>query len=109
MRAGRLRHKVDIYTPTTSVTALGEIETINDHIGTFYADVVAKPATETSSEGTITSATGYTINLRYNSTDLTDISPASHITFEGRILQVRSVALMDFRQRTVQVIAEEAR
>lgn len=109
MRAGNLRHKVDIYTPTEAVTALGEIETVNNHIGTFYANVLARPSTEAASDGTIISATGYTISLRYNSTDLTDISPSSYITFNGKVLQVRSVALMDFRQRMVQVVAEEAR
>ncbi len=109
MRAGRLRHKVDLYTPTTHISDLGEIETVNQLVGTFYADVVGRTSSEASNDGTMVSETSYTVYLRYNSTDLTDVNPSSYLAFEGRILNVKSVALRDHRRRVVEVTAEEAR
>ena len=109
MRAGRLRQKVSLFTPSSAPTALGEIETTNNLIGTFYADVTSRPANETSDDGTLTSTTAYKVLMRYNTTDLTDISPSSTLEMHGRVLRVRSVSFADFRRRLIEIVAEEAR
>lgn len=109
MRAGKLRHKVALYSPTNTVSAMGEIESSFILVGTFYADVQSSNKGETSDVGSITSTTGYRIHMRYNTSDLTDIPPAAYLLFQGRKLQVRSVAQYDHRNRIIEVIAEEAR
>ena len=109
MRAGRLRHKVTLFAPTSSVTALGEIETAHTSLGTYYAEVISKTGTETKDQDTLVSATAYTVHLRYNSSDLTDIPPAAYLVFEGRNLKVLSIAQADHRKRILTITAEESR
>ena len=109
MRSGRLRNKVALYAPTDTVSAMGEIETSYLLIGTFYASVQSGVRGEVADSGSLTSTTAYTIVLRYNSTDMTDLTPAAYFLFEGRKLQVRSVAFKDHRQRMIEIVAEEAR
>lgn len=109
MRAGRLRHKVTIYAPTSAVSALGEIETGETEVGTFYAEVIGRNASEFKDDDTLVSTTSYTIYLRYNSTDLTDVSPAGRLVVDGKDLRVLSVSMMDHRKRMIQITAEEAR
>lgn len=109
MRAGALRHKVDLYSPAETVTAFGEIETSNTLIGTFPASVVARAMSEVNDNNTLKSATSYTVLLRYNTTDLTDISPAAYLMFNGQKLLIKSVALADFRKRMISIAAEVVR
>jgi head-tail adaptor len=109
MIAGKLRHKVALYTPTSAVSAMGEIETSAGLVGTFYADVRSMPKGEVNDQGTLVSTTAYKIILRYNTTALTDISPASYFLFEGKKLLVRSVAYRDHRNRVLEITAEASR
>ena len=109
MRSGLLRQKVELFAPTQAVTEMGEIETVRESLGVFPASVLAKGKSETSDEGTLTSVTGYTITMRYNRTDLTDVTPAAFVMFNGKKLIIRSVSLVDHRKRMIEVIAEEAR
>lgn len=109
MRAGKLRTKVALYAPTDTVSAMGEIETSYILRGTYYADVRSGVKGEVVDQGTLTSTTAYTIIMRYNSSDLTDIPPACYLLVGGRKLQVRSVAFKDHRQRMLEIVAEESR
>ena len=109
MRAGRLRHKVTLMSPTASVSALGEIETSHTNLGTFYAEVIGKAASEMLSDGALASTTAFTINMRFNSTDLSDIPPAAYLVFEGRNLKILSSDMADYRDRMVRIQAEEVR
>jgi len=109
MRSGKLRHKVALYVPTDTVSAMGEIETSFVLLGSYYASVSSSGMGEANSEGSLTSTTGYKIHMRYNASDLTDIPPAAFLVFQGRTLQIRSVAFYDHRNRIIEVIAEEAR
>ena len=109
MRSGTLRQKVELLVPTEVVSDMGEIETVRESLGVFPAAVEAKARGDVSNEGTLTSVTAYTITLRYNSTDLTDVTPAAFVMFNDKKLMIRSVSLVDHRKRMIEVIAEEAR
>lgn len=106
MRAGQLRHKVEILTPTSAVSDIGEIETGTQSLGTFYADVMARTASEVNDNNTLKATTSFTVMLRYNTTDLTTIPPNATLLFEGQTLLVRSVALADYRKRIINITAE---
>lgn len=109
MRAGALRHKVDLYSPAETVTAFGEIETSNTLVGTFPASVMARTMSEVNDNSTLKSATSYTVTIRYNKTDLTDVSPAAYLMFNGQKLLIKSVAMADFRNRIINISAEVVR
>jgi head-tail adaptor len=109
MRAGQLRQKVELFVPAEVVSDMGEIETVRESLGVFPASVEAKTQGDVSNEGTLTSVTAYTVILRYNATDLTDVTPAAFVIFNNKKLIIRSVSLLDHRKRMIEVIAEEAR
>lgn len=109
MRAGRLRHKVILMAPTEAVTALGEIETGLANLGTYHAEVVSKAHNESLTEGALISTTAYTVYMRYNSTDLSDIPPNAFLVFDGDKLNILSSDMADHRKRMIRIVAEVAR
>lgn len=106
MRAGSLRHKVELIAPTSARAADGSIENTEVSLGIFYAAVATESLSETSQEDKLVSVVGHKITLRYNSTDLTAISGNSKIIVDGQTLHVLSATVKDYKDRMIEVVAE---
>ena len=106
MRAGTLRHKVEIIAPTSARAADGSIENVDASLGTFYASVTTDSLSEASSDDKLVSYVGHKIRFRYNTTDLTAISGNAKILLHGQTLHVLSATVKDYKDRMIEVIAE---
>lgn len=106
MRAGTLRQKVEIFSPTTAKGADGSIEVTDASLGVFYASVKTEQLSDATYSDKIVSYVTHKIILRYNTTDLTGISGNAKIVVDGQTLHVLSATVMDYRDRLIEVIAE---
>ena len=108
MRAGLLRHKAVVTVPTGAVGLDGSIENVDTVLGTFYASVSTKNAGEADNNGKMVTTTMYTLQMRYNSTDLTGLAGNATIVINGvtPVLQVTSAHVADERNRIIKITAE---
>ena len=67
MAAGKYRHRITIYSTTTTVDSWGDSHPTATAIATVWADVVASPAKEILEAGKTTERRPYIIRMRYRS------------------------------------------
>ena len=108
MRAGLLRHKAVVSVPSNSVGSDGSIENSDEVLGTFYASVNTKNAGEADRNGKLVTTVQYTIQMRYNSTDLTGLAGNATIVINGvtPVLEVTAAHVLDERNRIIKITAE---
>ena len=107
MRAGQLRHKVEVIVPTSARAADGSIETVEQSLGTFYASITTDSLSEQSNDDKLVSFVGHRIHFRYNTTDLTGLAGNAKIIVDGsQTLHVLSATVKNYRDRMIEVVAE---
>lgn len=104
MRAGRLRHRINIQRLEKSRTPLGEVvESWND-LFTCHADVRPLTGKETYVSQQMAAEVNHEVTLRYRS----DIKPADRIIDkQGRILDIKSVLDVYGRGRELKILCRE--
>ena len=106
MRAGQLRHKLEICVPTSARGDDGSIETAVSNLGTFYASVRTDNASEVNSDGKMLTYVRHKITFRYNSLDLATLTGDACLSLDGTEIRVLSASVKDYRDRTIEVLAE---
>jgi len=107
MRAGQLRHKIEIVAPSSARAADGSIENSDVSQGTFYGSVRTDNRSEISNNNKLVSYVRHRITFRYNTTDLTGLVGNAKLILDGTTLHVLSASVKNYRDRMIEVIAEE--
>jgi len=108
MRSGLLRHKAVVTVPSDEIGSDGSIENVDTVLGTFYTSVATKNAGEVGNNGKMVTFTMYTLQMRYNSTDLRGLVGNATIVINGvtPVLEVTSAHVVDERNRIIEITAE---
>lgn len=109
MRAGILRNKAEIFTPSSAVAADGGIEGTEVSQGTFCCSVKDYTRSEKDKDGRETSFVRFRLTFRYQD-GLQDIAPNSRIVLNGsKTIYVESTSVTGQRNRSIEVLCEERR
>lgn len=109
MQAGKLRQRITIEQATETRDAFGATLQSWGTLATVWAEVLPKVGgtgeefvTDAASERT---SQGYTINLRYRS----DVTTKMRVNWQGKLLDIESVADPDGRRRALKLECRERR
>lgn len=106
MRAGRLRHKVVIESPSGSRDAVGERTTVYTHVATDYASITPLNAQERLAGAQAHMIVTHEVIVRYHS-GLASIDNGWRITHGARYLFVESVYNVEERNRSLRLLCSE--
>jgi len=112
MRAGRLRHRVSLYRPTTATAneygeTVGEPEKVRSNAidGDYWAEIAPASGGETQSGDQTQASVSHTIRLRYDP-NLRPL-PSWKVVYHARSFEVLSWVLVDERNREILISARE--
>lgn len=99
---------VDLPDEYSGASPDGSIENVENVLGTFYASVSTQNSGEADRMGKLVTTVQYTIQMRYNSTDLTGLAGNATIVINGvtPVLEVTAAHVLDERNRIIQITAE---
>lgn len=103
MRAGRLRHRVTIETPSGSASAFGEVAQSWSTVATVWAAVEPTSSRERVENEQTKTFTTHRIHMRYRS----DVSTAERLTFDSRTLNILSVINPNEQNATLEILCTE--
>jgi len=101
MRAGRLRHRIDIYLPTKS-SGVSSTETLN-YFGTFWCAIEPMSGKEFQALGGTTNSLTTKITMRY----VNNLTEAHIAIYKGRRFKFQQIINKEELNRELQIIAEE--
>ncbi|HEV7299212.1 MAG TPA: phage head closure protein [Tepidisphaeraceae bacterium] len=101
MRAGELRHRVEIQKPIVTVDGLGESVPTWQTVTTVHASVQSVRAYENVRARITNMETAFLVKLRY--TD--EVTPERRFLWEGKELYVDGITDVDGRRREMRVNA----
>jgi head-tail adaptor len=109
MRAGKMRHKAEVFKPDGTIGADGSISQTLTSIGTFACAVYNYTRDEKDKAAGITSLVKYKLVFRHSAV-LSDVTPDSEIVVDGALrLYVVSSMNRHLKDRTLEVVCEERR
>lgn len=108
MKAGRLRHKLKIYTPDSTPDAYGSIGESFTLLRTVPASIVHRTFRERSEQGEKLSRVEFQITTRWRS-GLQSLDPATELEIDGRRLRTLAVTDPKGDRRSLVIYAEEVR
>jgi len=96
MRAGKLRHLVELHKPATATDDIGDSRPVFTKVGRAYAEI--KPATgdEKLIAAQTRGAVSHTIQLRYHA----GVTARWRVVWRGRVFELGSAINEDERNRT---------
>lgn len=106
MRAGKLRNKAEIFTPSTGANAFGEVESTFQSLGTYACSVLTKPRREYGEDQTGVSKTEFDLRFRYYA-ELAELPRSSYVVIRGLTLEINSLANVQLNNREIHMICEE--
>jgi head-tail adaptor len=106
MRAGRLRHKADVYVPASTTNEFGEVNASFELMGTYACELRSRVMRETNEVRTAVSVTQYDLVFRYYA-PLASISKSSYFIVDGVKLHIISMANDGLRNRRILARCEE--
>lgn len=106
MRAGKLRNKATIYSPSTDTNSYGEVEQSYTELGIYACSITTVPRREYEESDAVVSKTEYDLRFRYYS-ELASLPRNAYIVVRGITLEINAVANVMLRDREIQMICEE--
>lgn len=106
MRAGKLRNKATIYSPTTDTNDWGEVDQSYTELGTYSCSITTIPRREYSESDTVVSKTEYDLRFRYYS-ELAQLPRNAYIVVKGITLEINAIANVMLKDREIQMVCEE--
>jgi len=103
MRAGRLRHRVTVQTPTGSASAFGEITNAWSDVATVWAAVEPTNSTERMENEQAKTFTSHRVLMRHRS----DVSTTERVKFGSRYLHVNSVINPNEQDQMLELLCTE--
>jgi SPP1 family predicted phage head-tail adaptor len=107
VRAGKLRHRVQLQSNTTSVDAAGQVEQSWTTYRTCFAEVIYKGGSETIRGEQVDANLTAVIRIRYPSAG-TFPEPEHRVTWDGHTFNIDSVQRRDTHEREVWLYVKEA-
>lgn len=112
MRAGRLRHRVDLYRPASqAANVYGETRAEPTRVasdavgGKWWADITPLGGSEFEDGKQVRTAISHQIRMRWH--QLLNIGPGWRIVYNARNFEVSSVVTVEERNREVLIAARE--
>lgn len=103
MRAGRLRHRVDLQEPVTVVDDYGGETDTWSTIGTFWAAVEPIRGKERFASGQRIHERDVRVVMRY----VGEITEAMRISFDGLVYDIKAVVLKDSIKREYELLCTQ--
>ncbi len=103
MRAGPLRHRVQIQTVTETVDAIGGISPVWATTATLWAAVEPLRGDERATQQQIDAAVTHRVRMRHG----TDISPKDRLVHLGRTFDIASVLNVGERDKQLEIMCSE--
>lgn len=104
MRAGKLRHRLEIRRRNTDRSEIGAVSTEYSTIDTVWGSVVPLNGRELLEADRVEARVTHMVETRYRA----DVSAADQIVHNGRELNVESVINIDERNIRLQFLCREA-
>jgi len=99
MRAGALRHQVEIQSPTRTVNDLNETVLTFSTVGTAWASLTPEPAHEITRAGQTVTVQSFKVTTRWTA----GLTTATRLKFGSRIFNVTSIVNPDERNDTLEL------
>jgi head-tail adaptor len=106
MQAGQMRNKVEIFTPSDTTNAFGEIELNFTSLGTYYCSLSTRITDEMTKDQALLSIVKYDLRFRYYSA-LENLPKGSYIVLGNQTLEVLAIANVKNLNKQVQIMCEE--
>jgi SPP1 family predicted phage head-tail adaptor len=104
MRAGTLRHSIDIEVASSAVDSFGDTGTTWSAVYSgVRASITPLRGTQQDQARAVNNKTSHTIRLRY----LPGIYPHHRIKFDGRYFDIHSIVDISERERWLEIMAVE--
>jgi SPP1 family predicted phage head-tail adaptor len=103
MRAGRLRHRVDIETVGTTYDDYGDLSDSWTTLASVWASISPISGREETIASELTGVVTHSILVRYRS----GISEQNRIIFDSRVFQIESVRNWNERNIFLEILAKE--
>ena len=106
MRAGKLRNKATIYSPSPTTNDWGEVDQSYTELGTYACSITTVPRREYEESDAVVSKTEYDLRFRYYS-ELASLPRNAYIVVKGITLEINAIANVMLRDREIQMVCEE--
>jgi SPP1 family predicted phage head-tail adaptor len=103
MKAGKLRHRIIIQSPTETRNAYGEPEVAWGTFATMWATVEPLRGRELWAAAAINARTATRIRIRY----IKDITPKMRVLYGSRVYLITAIIDEEMRHRDMQLMVEE--
>lgn len=103
MRAGQLRHRVQLQSKAKTPDGAGGNAVAWNTYATVWGNVVPKNVSEGMEEQRVRAKTQYTLTLRY----MTGITAEHRVLYDGRAMQIRGIQNKDERKRELTLDLED--
>lgn len=106
MRAGRLRHKAQVFVPSSTTNDFGEVDASFELMGTYACELKSRVRREMNEVQAKVSTTQYDLAFRYYA-PLAAIPKQSYFIVDGVKLHIISMANDGLRNRMILARCEE--
>tara|TARA_R110001606_G_scaffold395627_1_gene568235 strand:- start:15878 stop:16207 length:330 start_codon:yes stop_codon:yes gene_type:complete len=106
IQAGKMRNKVEVFLPTETTNAFGEVELSHSSLGTFYCSMTTRITDEMTNEQALVSIVKYDLRFRYYSS-LETLSKAAYIVLGTKKLEILAIANLKNLDKQIQIMCEE--
>ena len=106
MRAGRLRHKAQVFVPAATTNDFGEVDSSFELMGTYACEMKSRVRSEANETQAKVSTTQYDLSFRYYA-PLAAIPRNSYFIVQGVKLNIIAMANDGLRNRMILARCEE--
>ena len=106
MQAGKMRNKVEIFSPNSTTNDFGEIELNHDSLGTYYCALTTKSIDEAVDGQALISRVRYDLRFRYYQ-QLESLPKGAYIVLKNKRLEILTIANVKNLDKQIQILCEE--